>query len=122
MRCIDERATFCIHVRFHQDVADPVFGFALRNTEDDRLVVGESRDRFTGEQFKAGEHIIVYFNFDKYDLTADGRKAVEDAAASCQVSITSRSGVPGVRSAAGTCKPRALNRTVQSSPARFSTD
>jgi ABC-type polysaccharide/polyol phosphate transport system ATPase subunit len=59
-----ERSTFCMHVRFHADVDDPVFGFALRNTADERVVVAESHRQLNGERFAAGEEIIVYFGFD----------------------------------------------------------
>jgi ABC-type polysaccharide/polyol phosphate transport system ATPase subunit len=58
------RCTFCMHVRFHEDVAEPVFGFALRNGNDERVVAVNSEADLPGERFAAGEEIIVYFGFD----------------------------------------------------------
>jgi ABC-type polysaccharide/polyol phosphate transport system ATPase subunit len=74
-----ERATFCMHVRFHQDVDDPVFGFALRNTADERVVVASSHQQLTGEKLSAGEEIIVYFGFD--NLVAPDRYGVSASVA-----------------------------------------
>jgi ABC-type polysaccharide/polyol phosphate transport system ATPase subunit len=59
-----ERCTFCMHVRFHEDVEDPTFGFALRNGSDERIVNASSRRYVVGQSFAAGEEIIVYFGFD----------------------------------------------------------
>jgi ABC-type multidrug transport system ATPase subunit len=59
-----ERSTFCMHVRFHEDVADPVFAFTLRNIEEERIVVGTSEQQVHDERFSAGDEIIVYFGFD----------------------------------------------------------
>ncbi len=58
------RCTFCMHVKFHADINDPVFGFSLRNNADERVVVAASEQRIRGERFGAGEEIIVYFAFD----------------------------------------------------------
>jgi OmpA-OmpF porin, OOP family len=46
-------------------------------------------------------NFIVYFNFDKYDLTPDGRKAVEDAAASYKQSGSARIAIDGYTDLAG---------------------
>jgi ABC-type polysaccharide/polyol phosphate transport system ATPase subunit len=59
-----QQARFCMHVRFHEAIDEPVFGFVLRNTEDDRMLVADSRRQYEGESFAAGEEIIVYFHFD----------------------------------------------------------
>jgi ABC-type polysaccharide/polyol phosphate transport system ATPase subunit len=58
------RCTFCLHVKFHGDVADPVFAFSLRNNADERVVVADSEQQVRGERFAAGDEIIVYFAFD----------------------------------------------------------
>jgi ABC-type polysaccharide/polyol phosphate transport system ATPase subunit len=59
-----ERATFCMHVRFHEDVEDPTFAFTLRNAAEERIVAPTSEKQLTGEAFHAGEDVIVYFGFD----------------------------------------------------------
>jgi ABC-type polysaccharide/polyol phosphate transport system ATPase subunit len=69
------RATFCMHVRFHQDASDPTFGFALRNAAKERVVAATSERRLGG-RYSAGEEIIVYFSFenwlapDRYSVSA----------------------------------------------------
>jgi hypothetical protein len=68
-----KRCTFCVHVRFHEDVQDPVFGFSLRNAADERVITASS-DHLPGESFAAGEEIIIYFGFD--NVVAPGRYGV----------------------------------------------
>jgi ABC-2 type transport system ATP-binding protein len=68
-----QRCTFCVHVRFHEDVQDPVFGFSLRNSTDERVVAANS-DPLPGESFAAGEEVIIYFGFD--NVLAPGRYGV----------------------------------------------
>jgi hypothetical protein len=58
------RSTFCMHVRFHDDVEEPTFVFSLRNGNDERVVVASSETQLGHEHFAAGEEIIVYFGFD----------------------------------------------------------
>ncbi|HET6509485.1 MAG TPA: ABC transporter ATP-binding protein [Baekduia sp.] len=71
-----QRCTFCMHVRFHQDATDPTFAFALRNSEDERVVAGNTHKELRDESFAAGEEVIVYFGFenvlapDRYGVTA----------------------------------------------------
>jgi ABC-type polysaccharide/polyol phosphate transport system ATPase subunit len=74
-----ERSTFCMHVKFHEDVQDPIFAFTLRNTADERIVVGTSERQITGEKFSAGEEIIVYFGFE--NVVAPDRYGVSAAVA-----------------------------------------
>jgi hypothetical protein len=69
-----QRCTFCMHVRFHEDTQDPVFGFALRNAADERVIVASSEQQMPGESFSASEEIIVYFGFD--NVVAPGRYGV----------------------------------------------
>jgi ABC-type polysaccharide/polyol phosphate transport system ATPase subunit len=59
-----ERATFCVHIRFHEEATGPQFAFSLRTTEDHLMVVGSSRREFENERFVAGEEIVVRFGFD----------------------------------------------------------
>jgi ABC-type polysaccharide/polyol phosphate transport system ATPase subunit len=59
-----QRCTFCMHVHFHADAHEPVFGFSLRDTDDRRVVAATSEQQLSGESFRAGEEIIVYFGFD----------------------------------------------------------
>jgi ABC-type polysaccharide/polyol phosphate transport system ATPase subunit len=59
------RATFCMHVRFHQDAGDPTFSFALRNATKERVVAATSERRLGG-RYAAGEEIIVYFSFENW--------------------------------------------------------
>jgi ABC-type polysaccharide/polyol phosphate transport system ATPase subunit len=66
--------TFCMHVRFHEEVQDPVFGFALRNADDERVIVASSEQQLPGESFSAGEEIVVYFGFD--NVVGPGRYSV----------------------------------------------
>jgi ABC-2 type transport system ATP-binding protein len=73
------RATFCMHVKFHEDVVDPVFGFSLRNIDDKRVVVANSHQQLHGETFSAGEDVIVYFGFD--NLVAPDRYGVSASVA-----------------------------------------
>ena len=81
-----ERCTFCMHVRFHADVEEPRFGFALRNGAEERVVSGSSHRHLHGESFRAGEEIIVYFGFenvlapDRYGVSAVVSKAGGGAA------------------------------------------
>jgi ABC-type polysaccharide/polyol phosphate transport system ATPase subunit len=71
-----QRCTFCMHVRFHEDATDPAFGFALRNSEDERVVAGNTHKELRDQSFSAGEEVIVYFGFenvlapDRYTVTA----------------------------------------------------
>jgi len=70
------RCTFCMHVKFHIAVVDPVFAFSLRNNADERVVVCTSEEQARDERFAAGEEIIVYFGFenvlgpDRYGVSA----------------------------------------------------
>jgi hypothetical protein len=62
-----------MHVRFHEDAQDPVFGFALRSANDERVIVASSEE-LPGESFRAGEEIIVYFSYD--NVVGPGRYGV----------------------------------------------
>jgi hypothetical protein len=68
------QCAFCMHVRFHEVAHDPVFGFALRNANDDRVVVATSEQQLPAESYGAGDEIIVYFGFD--NVIAPGRYGV----------------------------------------------
>jgi ABC-2 type transport system ATP-binding protein len=63
-------------VRFHSDVEDPTFAFALRNPDGDRIVAGDTHKQLKDEAFSAGEEVIVYFGFenvlapDRYSVSA----------------------------------------------------
>jgi ABC-type multidrug transport system ATPase subunit len=76
-----ERCTFCMHVRFHQDVEEPLFGFALRNNAEERIVATDTHKQLDGESFAAGEEAIVYFGFenvlapDRYGVSASVARA-----------------------------------------------
>ncbi len=76
-----ERCTFCMHVRFHEDVEEPLFGFALRNNADERIVATDTHKQLHGESFVAGEEAIVYFGFenllapDRYGVSASVARA-----------------------------------------------
>ena len=59
-----ERVTFLMHVRFSADVHDPVFHFTLRNAQDERVVVAHSDEQIEGEDFVAGDEVVVSFNFE----------------------------------------------------------
>jgi Wzt C-terminal domain len=63
-----------MHVRFHEDVHEPTFGFGLRNAEDEPVIVATSEQQRSGESFSAGEEIIVYFGFD--NVMGPGRYGV----------------------------------------------
>jgi len=69
-----QRCTFCMHVRFHQDVTDPLFGFALRNSEGERVVACDTHRELSDQSFAAGEEVIVYFGFE--NVLAPDRYAV----------------------------------------------
>ncbi len=72
-----ERATMCLHVRFHERTRNPVFAFGLRNASDDRgrrRQLGTSRRR---RRVRAGEDVIVYFGFQ--NVLAPDRYAVAPA-------------------------------------------
>ena len=43
-----QRCAFCMHVRFHEDAQDPVFAFALRNADDERVIVANSEQQVVG--------------------------------------------------------------------------
>ena len=55
-----ERIAICMHVAFHEDVRDPVFGFQLRN-EWRQIVVATRTDWTYGPsgQFRCGEHRLL---------------------------------------------------------------
>ena len=74
-----ERCTFCMHVRFHEDVEEPLFGFALRNNAAERIVATDTHKALHGESFNAGEEVIVYFGFD--NVLAPDRYGVSAAVA-----------------------------------------
>ena len=71
-----ERCTFCMHVKFHADVEAPLFGFALRNSEGDRVIATNTHKELHDQSFAAGEEVIVYFGFenvlapDRYNVSA----------------------------------------------------
>jgi energy-coupling factor transporter ATP-binding protein EcfA2 len=68
------RCTFCMHVRFHEDAEEPLFGFTLRNGADERVVSASTHRELAGESFAAGEEVIVYFGFE--NVLAPDRYAV----------------------------------------------
>jgi ABC-2 type transport system ATP-binding protein len=68
-----QQCAFCMHVRFHEHAQEPVFGFVLRNAEDERVIVASSEQQVS-EAFAAGEEIIVYFGFE--NVVAPGRYGV----------------------------------------------
>jgi ABC-type polysaccharide/polyol phosphate transport system ATPase subunit len=74
-----ERCTFCLHVKFHADVEDPLFSFALRNPQGDRVIAPNTHKDLQDQSFAAGEEIILYFGFD--NVLAPGRYAVSAAVA-----------------------------------------
>jgi ABC-type polysaccharide/polyol phosphate transport system ATPase subunit len=74
-----ERCTFCMHVKFHADVEDPLFGFALRSPEGERVIAADTRKELHDQSFAAGEEVIVYFGFE--NVLAPNRYAVSAAVA-----------------------------------------
>jgi ABC-type polysaccharide/polyol phosphate transport system ATPase subunit len=74
-----ERCTFCMHVRFHADVEDPLFAFALRSPEGDRVIATDTHKELHEQSFAAGEEVIVYFGFD--NVLAPNRYAVSASVA-----------------------------------------
>jgi ABC-type polysaccharide/polyol phosphate transport system ATPase subunit len=68
------RCTFCAHVRFSEAAHNPVFGFALRNAADERVVVASSEQQLPADSYGPGDEITVYFTFD--NVIAPGRYGV----------------------------------------------
>jgi ABC-2 type transport system ATP-binding protein len=70
-----------MHVRFHEDVEEPLFGFVLRNNAAERIVATDTHKALHGESFAAGEEAIVYFGFenvlapDRYGVSASVARA-----------------------------------------------
>jgi ABC-type polysaccharide/polyol phosphate transport system ATPase subunit len=74
-----ERCTFCMHVKFHADVDDPLFAFALRSPEGERVIATDTHKELHEQSFAAGEEVIVYFGFE--NVLAPNRYAVSAAVA-----------------------------------------
>jgi ABC-type polysaccharide/polyol phosphate transport system ATPase subunit len=74
-----ERCTFCMHVKFHADVEDPLFAFALRSPEGERVIATDTHKELHEQSFAAGEEVIVYFGFE--NVLAPNRYAVSAAVA-----------------------------------------
>ncbi len=86
-----------MHVRFHEDVEDPLFGFTLRNAADERVIGASTHRELAGESFEAGEEIIVYFGFenvlapDRYGVSAAVAKPARAMRGSTTASASARS-------------------------------
>jgi energy-coupling factor transporter ATP-binding protein EcfA2 len=68
--------TFNMHVRFHEDAQDPVFGFSLRN-DAEKVVIAASSERCglrASGGFRADEEVVVSFVFQ--NVLAPGRYGV----------------------------------------------
>ncbi|HEY4095226.1 MAG TPA: ABC transporter ATP-binding protein [Baekduia sp.] len=74
-----ERCTFCMHVKFHADVADPLFAFALRTPEGERVIATDTHREEREQSFAAGDEVIVYFGFE--NVLAPERYSVSAAVA-----------------------------------------
>jgi ABC-type polysaccharide/polyol phosphate transport system ATPase subunit len=71
-----EPATFVMHLRFSEDVQDPLFGLILRNGLD-QMILARNTERLPPiGLFRAGEEVAVRFRFsnylapDRYQVTA----------------------------------------------------
>jgi ABC-type polysaccharide/polyol phosphate transport system ATPase subunit len=71
-----EAATFVMHVRFSEDVQDPLFGLILRNGLDQMILARNTERLPPSGLFRAGEEVDVRFRFsnylapDRYQVTA----------------------------------------------------
>jgi ABC-type polysaccharide/polyol phosphate transport system ATPase subunit len=61
-----EQAILVMHVRFNDDVQDPLFGFNLFNNEGDHVLAANNAMEPPSGLFRAGEEIDVRFTFPNY--------------------------------------------------------
>jgi ABC-2 type transport system ATP-binding protein len=61
-----EPATLVMHIRFNEELQDPLFGFNLFNNEDDHVFAANNAMQPPSGLFRAGEEIDVRFTFPNY--------------------------------------------------------